>query len=128
MKIEYSHLTDYNIQEGYYGWWLKDPQLKTYSLYRFLSEDFIRGFILAFDIYDLDFRKYSAGSPFTTKNNINIFHNIEGYDIHPLIKYRREPAPVGAYYTHSYEEYERTGYEPRFITDEADSEYPIDYQ
>jgi len=128
--VEYSRLTSYYVPEGYYGWWIKDTsgdRNNIYNLYKFMNNDFVEGFILGFDVFDMDFRNYIAGSPFRTENKSNVFYNVDGYDIHPIVKYRREFAPVGPYYTNSYEQYERTGHEPQFVTDEAATEYPIDY-
>lgn len=131
--IPYESLTKYYAPNGYYGWWIFDSTDNTYTLYRFQNDDFIKGFISAFDIFTMEFRNYIAGAPFHTEvgpNGIkqNIFHNIQGYDIRPLIQFRREPAPTGAFYTHTYEEYDRTGVEPEHITDEIDTEYPRDFQ
>ena len=122
-----------SLTDGYYGWWIKDSADDTYSLYRFQTNDFVQGFISAFDIFTMEFRDYIAGPPFHTEvglngNKRNIFYNIEGYDIQPLVQNRRDPAPTGAFYANSYEQYNRTGFEPDHITDEIDTEYPRDFQ
>ena len=126
-------LLKYFAPTDYYGWWIKDPYNNTYSLYRFQTSDFIQGFISAFTIFDTEFRHYIAGPPFLTEtapntNKVNVFYNIEGYDISPLVKFKRDPAPVGAFYTNQYQEYNFTGTEPLHPTDEIDSEYPRDFQ
>lgn len=131
--VSHSNLSAYYAPDGYYGWWIFDPPTSTYNLYRFQSNDFVQGFISAFDIFTMEFRDYIAGPPFHTKIGLdgikrNIFYNIEGYDIQPLVKVRRDPAPTGAFYTHGYEQYDRTGFEPDHITDEIDTEYPRDFQ
>lgn len=127
--IYYSQLSLYYLPEGHYGWWIKDPKhLETYNLYKFLTDKFIWGFIIGFNIFEKDFRNYIAGSPFQSKNNVNIFFNVQGYDIHPLTIYRREPAAIGAFYTGSYEQYYRTGYAPPLITDEFAEEYTVDFE
>jgi hypothetical protein len=131
--IPYNYLTEYYAPPGYYGWWIKNPSDNLYNLYKFQSNDFIQGFISAFNIFNIEFRDYIAGPPFHTEISsdgikTNIFYNIEGYDIQSLVKVRRVPAPVGAFYTNSYEQYNLTGNEPDHITDEIYSEYPRDFQ
>lgn len=126
-NVTRSELIKYYAPDGYYGWWVYNPNNNTYSLYRFLTTDFVRGFISACIAFGADFRNYTAGVPFRSENFANTFYNIAGYDVEPLIKPKRDQAPIYPFYTYVYEQYDRTGNEPQRITDEIHWEYPVDY-
>jgi len=96
-----SDLFKYNVEDQYYGWWLKD--IETYKLYQFQATDFIQGFISICTFFDMDFRDYIAGPPFITSNNISSSVMIEGYDIEEFNPAIRIPAPISPYYTNIHE-------------------------
>lgn len=130
-NIPESELTRYIIPSGYYGWWIEDfsqrsqpvnlmPALnlpgglsplgpisnpKMYTLYKFKTPEFTQGFISMFNSINLDFRDYIRGPPFSIDRQTNrmIPYNIEGYDIEPFAEPKRVTAPVGAFYTGSFE-------------------------
>lgn len=136
-SVPYHELKSYYCRDGHYGWWIKDPvnsnpSQPTYNLYCFKTNDFVEGFISAFDMFDVEFRDYIAGPPFRTEvgfNGVkkNTFYIIEGYDIRPLSQSTKDPAPVGPFYTGSYQEFIDFAEVPHPITDQTKEEYPQDF-
>lgn len=92
----------YNPTDDHYGWWIKDVTSDKYLLYQFKTNDFIQGFISSLNQIGKDFRDYIGGNPFKIINGIKIEYSVEGYDIEPIIPDRIR-APVGAFYTGTYE-------------------------
>ena len=87
-----------------FGWWILNLLEDKYTLYTFITVDFIQGFISACNAFGVDFRDYILGLPFTYRKGIRdpIYYSIETYDIQP-IPFPKKTAPVGAFYTATYE-------------------------
>ena len=101
-------------------------------MYCFKNNDFVEGFVSVFDTFDMEFRDYIAGPPFKTEvgfNGVkrNTFYNIEGYDIRSISQVTRDPAPVGPFYTGSYQEFIDFTEVPHPITEQTKEEYPQDF-
>jgi hypothetical protein len=104
-NIFMEEFSDYQPNSNYFGWWIINPIFREkYTLFYFSSSDFIQGFITILNSFNVDFRDYIAGPPFTyvPKTKQIILYNIEGYDIEPIPQ-SKKPAPIGAFYTGVYE-------------------------
>jgi len=92
-------IPEYQAPPDGYAWWLRDQTL--YDMYVFSDPEFPQGFISVCDSFEVDFRDYIAGPPFSldpqTGENVPLI--ITGYDIAP---FRPEPILAAApapYYT-----------------------------
>lgn len=85
------------------GWWIQ-KSVGEYYLYLFATLGLIQGFVDICDFFNVDFRDYILGSPFTYDQDSKTFINyyIDGYDVEP-IPIPDENAPVGPFYTGVYE-------------------------
>lgn len=78
-------------QDGSYWWIGKDD---SWSLYNFVTYDFIEAFIQTCQDNKVDFRDYSADPPFVIVNGNKQFIEILGYDISRYSNLIRIGAPV----------------------------------
>jgi hypothetical protein len=91
-------------EDNHYGWWIPEHdtisgiEVVLYSLYSFATLDFVQGFISACSAFDVDFRDYSAGTPFTYHDHKITNYDIQGYDIAPFNIIARIPAATGPLY------------------------------
>jgi len=88
---------------NYYGFWIIDDfYTNSYTLYVFKNIEFLKGFIMGFELFDLDFRNYSLGKPFISKSRENYYFNIKGYDIDNLENYNNNIIyePIIPYYNY----------------------------
>jgi len=91
------------LDEGSFVWWISYPLTgDTYELYSFNSAEFVQGFISMCNAFNVDFRDYILGSPFKYVTQEPTYYQVEGYDIEPIPRPKRE-APVGPFYTAQYE-------------------------
>jgi hypothetical protein len=69
-----------------FNWWIGRPRNPEYTLYSFISSEFIQGFISICDAFGVDFRDYIYGLPFkyNPRTKERLYYRIEGYDIAPI--------------------------------------------
>lgn len=93
------------VNKGYFGWWIfstKFSNINRYKLYTFRNSDFVRGFISMCKAFNVEFRNYILGSPFTDSKLGRVYYTIKGYDIEPIPHYI-VPVSVSPFYTNIYE-------------------------
>lgn len=93
----------YRPEEGNLVWWIRNAN-NTYTVYTFVSGDFISGFINAAEQLGRDFRDYVLAAPYSISNGSVIDYNIEGYDLLPYRSNNRISAPIGPFYIENIED------------------------
>lgn len=69
---------DHWIGPNWYGIWFNDViHTNNYHLFTFQTPEFIQGFISACNAFNIDFRTYIAGLPFTIENGKKVAYTIE---------------------------------------------------
>lgn len=114
-RADPSDYLKYNPDDDNYAWWIDNyaetylevdkqtGQFVAHSRYivcQFSSEQFIQGFITICDAYNVDFREFTLGRPFTYNKTTatRTYNNISGYDTTHFTLTPRIPAPIGAFY------------------------------
>jgi hypothetical protein len=92
-------IPEYQAPPDGYAWWFRDQDL--YDMYVFSDPEFPQGFISVCDAFEVDFRDYIAGPPFSldpgTRENVPLI--VTGYDIAPFKPEQIVAAAPAPYYT-----------------------------
>lgn len=98
-NVSAKDILDYQAPPDGYAWWFKDQE--TYDMYVFSDPEFPQGFISVCDAFDVDFRDYIAGPPFSldTETGDNLPLVVTGYDIAPFQPPQIVAAAPAPYYT-----------------------------
>ena len=77
---------------------------QTYDMCVFTNYEYVDGFIKMCELFKVDFRDYTIGSPFILIDNKNFELGISGFDIEPLKTDYSRPASEMPYYTGVHED------------------------
>lgn len=99
-NVKIQDFPNYYPEQGYVGLWIYSNTPETYNLISFSNKNFLNGFITLFDIFNLEFRDFILGSPFSYDYNTKeiIWYDIPGYDTDRLEIYERIPELIAPFY------------------------------
>lgn len=98
-SVPASEVSEYLAPPDGYAWWFRDQDL--YDMYVFSDPEFPQGFISVCESFEVDFRDYSAGPPFSLdlQTGDNVPLTVTGYDIAPFQPQQIVAASPAPYYT-----------------------------